>query len=175
VRVPRGLWLLAGLFVTSGTLHFVAPRRFEAIVPQALPAKRALVYASGAAELACAAGLAHPRSRGAAGLASAALLAAVLPANVQMAVDVCRRRSTAAKVAAVVRLPLQLPLMRIGWQAWRASRDGTRRCASSAQARRARTKVSSATPWPVGRSTVAASSTEMSASAPNRSLSSAGS
>lgn len=121
--VSRGVWLLAGLFVTSGTLHFISPRRFEAIVPHQLPARRALVYGSGAAELVCAAGLAIPRSRGAAGLASAALLAAVLPANVQMAVDVCRHRSTAAKVAAVARLPLQLPLMRIGWQAWKASRD----------------------------------------------------
>ncbi len=122
VPATRGVWLLAGLFVTSGIVHFVAPRRFEAIVPRALPARRGLVYVSGAAELVCAAGLAHPRSRGAAGIASAALLAAVLPANVQMAVDVCRHRSTPAKVAAIVRLPLQLPLMRIGWRAWRSSR-----------------------------------------------------
>lgn len=119
---PRGVWLLAGLFVTSGTLHFLAPRRFEAIVPRALPARRQLVYLSGAAELVCAAGLAHPRSRGVAGLASVALLAAVLPANMQMAVDICRHRSTPAKVAAVARLPVQLPLMRIGWRAWRSSR-----------------------------------------------------
>ncbi|MBA2697887.1 MAG: hypothetical protein H0U61_03840 [Nocardioidaceae bacterium] len=117
-----GVWLVAGLFVTSGTLHFIVPRRFEAVVPRRLPAKRQLVYVSGAAELVCAAGLSHPRSRGVAGLASAALLAAVLPANVQMAVDACRRGSTPAKVAAVARLPLQLPLMQIGWRAWTASR-----------------------------------------------------
>ena len=43
-----------------GVLHFVRPRPFERIVPKPLPRKRELVYASGVAELACAAGLLHP-------------------------------------------------------------------------------------------------------------------
>ena len=43
---------LAGLFLTSGTMHFVKPEPFEAMVPKQLPSRRALVYASGVAELA---------------------------------------------------------------------------------------------------------------------------
>ncbi|NUR79418.1 MAG: DoxX family membrane protein, partial [Dermatophilaceae bacterium] len=82
---------LAGLFLTSGTLHFVRPQPFESIVPKRLPSRRALVYASGAAEIACAVGLLVPRTRRVAGLTSAALLVAVLPANVTMTGQAKRR------------------------------------------------------------------------------------
>lgn len=110
---------LATLFAVSGLLHFVATRHYETIVPRWLPAPRGLVYASGAVELACAVGLVHPVTRRAAGLASLALLVAVYPANVQMTVDVFKRRSAWAKAAAVARLPMQLPMMRTAYRAWR--------------------------------------------------------
>ena len=110
---------LAALFTTSGTLHFLRPRPFEQIVPRRLPRKRELVYASGAAELLCAAGLLHPRSRGLAGAASVALLLAVFPANVQMAADAQRSTSTAYRVGTLARLPLQWPMIRIAWRAAR--------------------------------------------------------
>ncbi len=141
------MWGLATLFAVSGVLHFVRPRRFEAIVPRWLPARRRLVYLSGAAELGCAAGLAHPATRRTAGLASAGLLMMVFPANVQMAYDVSRSDSTLATALAIGRLPLQLPMIRTAWWAWRR------------QPRRALTTVSSATPAGVGRSAVRATST----------------
>ncbi|MGH3459888.1 MAG: DoxX family protein [Kribbellaceae bacterium] len=112
---------LAGLFTMLGGLHFVRPRPFERIVPKPLPRKRELVYASGVAELACAAGLLHPRTRRPAGLASAVLLAVLFPANVQMALDLNRTGSTAAKVVGFARLPLQVPLIRA---ALKAAREG---------------------------------------------------
>ncbi len=113
---------LAGLFAVLGILHFAMPKPFEQIIPRALPAKKELVYASGAAELACAAGLLHPRTRRAAGLASAALLVAVFPANVQMALDLNRKGSTTAKAIGFARLPLQLPLIRAALKAARETR-----------------------------------------------------
>ncbi|MET9311294.1 DoxX family protein [Kribbella sp. NPDC003505] len=103
---------LAALFGVLGTLHFVKPGPFEQIVPKVLPRKKELVYASGAAELACAAGLLHPRTRRLAGLASAGLLVAVFPANVQMAADLRTKGSPTAQAIAWARLPLQLPLIR---------------------------------------------------------------
>ncbi len=112
---------LAGLFTVLGVLHFVRPRPFERIVPKPLPRKRELVYASGVAELACAAGLLHPRTRRPAGLASAVLLTALFPANVQMALELNRTGSTAAKAAGFARLPLQVPLIRA---ALKAAREG---------------------------------------------------
>ena len=99
---------LAALFLVSGTLHLVRPRIFEAIVPKQLPAHRALVYASGAAELACAATMFVPRTRRAAGIASAALLVAVFPANVHMAMHPDRfRKVPGGRPALLARLPLQ--------------------------------------------------------------------
>ena len=119
--LPRDLKGLAALFVASGTLHLVRPELFEPIMPRRLPAHRALVHASGVAEIACAAGLLHPRTRSLAGWASAALLVAVFPANVQMALDAGRRaRRTGRRgvqVATVARLPLQVPLVRIALRA----------------------------------------------------------
>ena len=112
---------LATLFAVSGTLHFVRPRPYERIVPHALTRKRDLVYITGAAELACAAGLFAPRTRRLAGLASAALLVAIFPANVQMAVDSLKsRRPFAMKVGTVVRLPMQWPMIRTGWRTFTA-------------------------------------------------------
>lgn len=115
---------LAALFATSGTLHLVRPQIFEPLIPSALPAPRRVVEVSGVAELACAAGLLHPRTRGAAGLASAALLAGVFPGNVKMSVDAgkrAKRKGGAAPAAffagTVARLPLQWPMIRTALRA----------------------------------------------------------
>jgi len=113
---------LAVLFGVLGTLHFVKPEPFERIVPRALPRKKELVYASGVAELACAAGLLHPRTRRVAGLASAGLLVVVFPANVQMAADLRRQGSRPAQTIAWARLPLQIPLIRWALKAARETR-----------------------------------------------------
>lgn len=107
-RSPK---LLAGLLAGAGILHFAAPKPFDSTVPRALPGSaRAWTYASGVAELALAAGLAHPRTRRAAAQATAAFFVGVFPANVQMAVD-WRNRPTPLKAAAIARLPLQAPLV----------------------------------------------------------------
>ena len=111
---------LAGLFVASGTMHFVRPQVFESIVPAQLPSRRALVYASGAAEIACALGILVPKTRRVAGLASATLLVAVFPANVTMTGRARRRlgrdpgnlRRQGYLAATVARLPLQWPMIR---------------------------------------------------------------
>ena len=116
-KLPMDLKGLAALFATSGVLHLVRPQFFETIVPRQLPERRGLVYASGVAELVCAAGLLHPRTRKAAGWASAALLVAIFPANVQMAVTEGKRASRGTgsrgkQVATLARLPRQIPLIR---------------------------------------------------------------
>ncbi len=121
-KLPKDLRGLVALFAASGTLHMVKPQFFEAIVPRQLPSPRALVYISGVAELACAAGLLHPRTRAAAGWASAALLVAVFPANLQMAVTEGKRASRGGGspvkfVVTLARLPLQIPLIRTALKA----------------------------------------------------------
>ena len=109
--MTRDLKLLFGIFAVSGTLHFVMPKPYVAIVPKPLPYKKELVYVSGAAELGCAAMLTQPRTRRLAGILSFGLLLAVFPANVQMAMDGWRssKASTWYKIALLIRLPLQIP------------------------------------------------------------------
>ncbi|MFJ9150585.1 DoxX family protein [Streptomyces sp. NPDC102270] len=110
-RSPRSPLLLAGLLATAGVAHFATPRSFDATIPPALPGKpRTWTYASGAVELALAAGLALPKTRRTAALASAAFFVGVFPANVKMAVD-WRHRPAPQRVAALGRLPLQVPLV----------------------------------------------------------------
>ncbi len=103
-------YALAALLAAAGATHFVVPDAYARIVPPALPAPRALVYLSGVAELACAAGLAWPRTRRMAGWATAVLFVLVLPANVYMALD-SADRTLLYRVVVWVRLPLQVPLV----------------------------------------------------------------
>lgn len=119
--MSRDIKILAGIFTVSGVLHFVAPKPYEAIVPKPLPRKRELVQASGAAELVLAGLMLHPRTRGVGGLAAAGLLAAVFPANVQMTIDSARdpRKPWWFTLGTVLRLPLQLPMIRIALKAAR--------------------------------------------------------
>lgn len=126
--LSRGGRLLVALFGVSGLLHLLRPRVFEGIIPAPLRRyRRALVHASGVVELVCAAGLVHPATRGTAGLASAGLLIAVFPANVQATVSLGRRAarrrdaaSWAGFAVSVARLPVQWPLIRAALRA----RDG---------------------------------------------------
>ncbi|MEW2071504.1 hypothetical protein [Streptomyces sp. NPDC007346] len=107
----RSPLLLAGLMAGAGALHLAVPKVFDATVPRVLPGTpRTWTYASGAVELALAAGLAHPRTRGAAARVTAGFFVGVFPANVQMAVD-WRHRPRPQRAAAFARLPLQLPLV----------------------------------------------------------------
>ena len=107
---PRTANQLAGLMGVVGGLHFVAPSVFEATIPRALPAKRALVYLSGVIEVGCAVGLAT-RQRWA-GPAAAATLLAVWPANIQMAIDAsAQHKPFPQQVGLWARVPLQLPMI----------------------------------------------------------------
>ncbi len=95
-------------------MHLLTPRFFDAIVPRSLPGSaRAYTYASGVAELGVAGLLATPRTRRTGGMLAAALFIAVFPANIRMAADWCRdpERALPLKAGALLRLPLQVPLV----------------------------------------------------------------
>ncbi len=110
---------LAGLLTAAGVAHFAAPRGFDSIIPGVVPGSRRFwTYVSGAAELGLAAGVARPSTRRTAAALTAVFFVLVFPANVQMAVDY---RSHGARdfTVALLRLPLQIPLV---WWAWRVHR-----------------------------------------------------
>jgi uncharacterized membrane protein len=98
----RARLALAGLLLVTGVLHFVVPDPYVRIIPRVLPKAWAepLVYLSGVAELVGGALLLKRRG----GWFVVALLVAVFPANVQMALD-------DPNVLTLGRLPLQLPMI----------------------------------------------------------------
>jgi uncharacterized membrane protein len=112
--------LLGVFFVGAGVNHFVMPRYYRRIVPPGFGDPATVVAISGVAEIAGGAGALVPATRRAAGWGLVALLAAVFPANVYMAVRPERFRDVRVPAALLwLRLPLQ-PLMM--WWAWRATR-----------------------------------------------------
>lgn len=118
----RAVLMSAALF-GMGTLHFVAPKPFDSIVPPALPGRaRTYTYASGVAEIGVAAALAAPRTRRLGGRLAVLLFLAVFPANIQFAADSVRnpKAAKAIKWVSVLRLPFQVPMIT---QALRISRE----------------------------------------------------
>ena len=80
------LRLLVGpFFVIAGSLHFIKPRPYRAIMPPWVPAPDAMVALSGAAEIAGGAGMFTVATRRVAGWWLAATLVGIFPANLHMA------------------------------------------------------------------------------------------
>ena len=106
--------LIAALFVVAGVNHFVSPRPYLAIVPPLLPWPLALVYISGAAEVAGAIGILWQRTRRLAALGLIVLLIAVFPANIYAAMHGMQISGSVVPPWGLwARLPLQ-PLL-IAW------------------------------------------------------------
>jgi uncharacterized membrane protein len=104
-----------------GTLHFTHTRVYERIMPPYLPAHRELVLVSGAGEIVGGAGVLIPATRPFARWWLIALLAAVFPANVQMALE--PKGFGIPPWALWARLPFQLVF---GWLVWRATEPEVR-------------------------------------------------
>lgn len=73
-------------FLFAGVSHFTNPARYVDMMPPFIPAHAEMVIASGIAEIAGAVGLMIPATRRAAGIGLLALLIAVFPANVYVAI-----------------------------------------------------------------------------------------
>ncbi len=120
----RGSRLLGLAFVAAGINHFVIPRPYRQIVPPwtaRWAGADTIVSVSGVAEVAGGLGVLVPSTRRISGLWLIALLVAVFPANLHMALnpDAFRR---IPRWALYARLPLQ-PLAML-W-AWRATRPSS--------------------------------------------------
>jgi uncharacterized membrane protein len=101
----------AAMLIGTGVGHFLAPKPFDTIVPAELPGDaRFYTYASGVAEVGIGAMLIVPRTRRAGALAAVLLYIAVFPANVNM-VRLWWDKPWPMKVAALTRLPFQLPMI----------------------------------------------------------------
>ena len=113
--------VLACIMIWVGCLHFLHPEPFISIVPDYLPAHRALVLISGFFEALGGLGLLIPIVRRPAAIGLIALYIAVFPANVSMAIhNIPIHGQHFSPVMLWLRLPLQFVL--IAW-AWWVRRD----------------------------------------------------
>ena len=107
-------WVAALLFILAGANHFLNPHFYERIVPPGFPSPRILVIVSGLAEIAGGLGLLIRPLQRAAGWGLIALLVAVFPANIHMALY--PERFGIVPWILWARLPLQVVL--VAWVWW---------------------------------------------------------
>ncbi len=118
-------WALAAFFVGAGASHFTATDFFVQIVPPWVPAPLAVVWTSGVAEIVLGLLVLPPATRRLAGFGLVALLIAVFPANLHMAMTNLQLRDPPAWMGQPtplqlwLRLPLQLVLIAWAWWATR--------------------------------------------------------
>jgi uncharacterized membrane protein len=102
---------LAAMLLGVGSIHFLAPKPFDDIIPAELPGTpRFYTYASGVAEIGIGALLLKQSTRRFAALAAAVLFIGVLPGNVNM----CRLwwdKPWPMRIASLARLPMQIPMI----------------------------------------------------------------
>lgn len=115
------LLLLAVFFVFAGVSHFTNEAGFVRIVPPWLPQPRLMVQISGVAEIAGGVGLLIPQLRRAAAWGLIALLVAVYPANIHMALHPEQYADVMSATATLVRLPFQF--LGIAWAWWMTRPD----------------------------------------------------
>jgi uncharacterized membrane protein len=106
--------LFAAFFVIAGITHFTNREFFISIVPPYLPWPEMLVYVSGVAEIVLGALLLVPSMRRIAAWGQIALLIAVFPANIHMAMNPQLYPGT-PYAALLIRLPLQGVLVAIAF------------------------------------------------------------
>ncbi|MBY0458873.1 MAG: DoxX family protein [Gemmataceae bacterium] len=118
---PAMKWVLGLLFVAAGVNHFVKPEIYAKIMPPYLPWHAELVLVSGVCEVLGGIGLLVPRLTRVAAWGLVALLVAVFPANVHMALHPeigAELFPVAPEFVWWVRLPVQL--LFIAWAGWYA-------------------------------------------------------
>ena len=107
-------FLFGAFFIVAGITHFTNEAFFTSIVPPYLPWPVAIVYVSGVAEIALGALLMIPASTALAGWGLIALLIAVFPANLHMAMNPGLYPAT-SPTALLIRLPVQAVLIALAY------------------------------------------------------------
>ena len=107
-------YALGGLFIVTGVLHFVRPQSFTSIMPPYVPFPQAAVFVSGMAELGLGIAVMFRSLDPWPAWGLIALLVAVFPANVHMALHP-ELFSKVPRLALYARLPMQALLIYWAW------------------------------------------------------------
>jgi uncharacterized membrane protein len=106
--------MMALFFVAAGLNHFLNPAPYLSMMPPHLPCPQTLNTISGAAEIAGGVGILLPQTRRFAGWGIVALLVAVFPANLNVALHGWKGENIAPWLL-WARLPLQPLLIALVW------------------------------------------------------------
>lgn len=124
IASPTPAYRMGAALLGMGTLHFIAPKPFDDIVPAELPgSQRFYTYASGVAELTTGALLLWPRTRKLGAASAVALFLAVFPANINMVRLWFKdpAKPLIMRLGAIARLPLQIPMITSALKIYRNS------------------------------------------------------
>ncbi len=113
---PISIIIISLFFIIGGIAHFVLIEKFISIMPSYLAYPRALVIISGVFELLGGMAILFPQTRKVAGYGLIALIIAVFPANINMALHP-QQDPTIPLILLWLRLPLQFIFI---WFVWRA-------------------------------------------------------
>lgn len=111
---PIGLYLMAGMYMVAGLIHFIKPKMYMRIMPKYLPNHKALVYLSGLAEILLGIGLCIPVLKTLSIYGIIAMLSVFLLVHFYM---LSGEKASAGipKWILILRLPLQFGLMYWAW------------------------------------------------------------
>ena len=104
------LYIMSGMYIFAGVMHFITPVSYVKIVPKYIPKRMLMVYISGIFEVLFGIGLLFPETQSWSAIGIIALLIAVFPANIYMAQRMKEKQSKYAWIA-YARLPLQVVLI----------------------------------------------------------------
>ncbi|MCP5056459.1 MAG: DoxX family membrane protein [bacterium] len=121
------LWVMAVLYMFAGYNHLVNPAFYVAIMPPELPNPEWLNVISGLAEIVLGVFLLEPRTRVLAAWGLIALLIAVFPTNVYVAVENVGTEGPGSgnAMANMIRLPFQALFILWAWWYTRPDAEGT--------------------------------------------------
>ena len=108
------VYIMSLFYMGAGVMHFIRPKVYLKIMPTWVPYPLELVYASGVCEVLFGALLLFPATRPLGAWLIILLLAAIFPANIQMAITYYQKYNPYLWLA-ILRLPLQFLLI---WWAW---------------------------------------------------------
>lgn len=108
-------WLLAVFFILAGVTHFLTPEVYLGMMPPWLPAPELMNQVAGLAEILGGVGLLLPAVRRAAGWGLIALLIAIFPANLHVAMQGHMPGTDLSATVLWLRLPFQAVFIALVW------------------------------------------------------------
>lgn len=105
---------MASFYIIAGSFHFINADAYLSFMPPYLPWHKPLIYISGFFEILFGIMFLIPQTRRFTSYLIIALLIAIFPANVHMAIEYWQKHHPYAWLA-VVRLPMQYLLIRWAW------------------------------------------------------------